>query len=299
VTRAALPEYLQGVALDQDCPYVLTADLAVPLGLVQFSRSRPDRFLDVGIAEQCLVAVAAGLASTGHPAVATTFASFAMRGLEAFRNLVMYDDLHVVLVGANGGIATGPNGPTHQATEDLGVFGSLERVKCFSPRSVPEAVAVLAHTVSNHGQYYVRLARWEPPRTREPTSDVVETDKAWEAFYGDLTGAGVAVLSHGVTWNIACDVVDAMRSDGHSAVAAHVGCIPVATLGLTAETVVTVEDHYSYSGLGRLAPLLVPGAKRYVNVGAPWPLGSDDAEVLYDAAGLSVTGVLDRLAATQ
>ena len=300
MTRAALPLFLLEAAKRDDCPYVLTADLAIPLGLVDFASRRPDRFLDVGIAEQCLVAVAAGMSSGGTPAIATTFASFAMRAFEAFRNLAVYDDLHVVVVGANAGIATGPNGPTHHATEDLAVFSAIDGVTCFSPRCVDEALACLMFAVSTHGQYYIRLARWEPARVVESAAGMEASMGApWYVSYpADVSLPQVVLFSHGVTWNIVCNVVDRLHRTGVTAQAIHIGRFPLTSLPtVTPSTrlVVTVEDHNSRCGLGGLVAAAMSGVTQSLQIGAPWPLGSDDAEVLYERAGLTSDQVFQRV----
>ncbi|WP_067464029.1 hypothetical protein [Actinomadura macra] len=295
MTSTAIAEYLAGVIDDPDCPYVVTADLANPLGLVDFSERRADRFLNVGVAEQMLAAAGAGLSTTGRPAVAVTFASFALRAVEIFRHLVVHDDLHVVLVGSHSGLSAGPNGGTHQCTEDLGIFSSMEGVVCFSPRSVPEAVEALKYCVATPGQYYVRLAKWEPPAgiRSEGTTHAASTD--FFASHGSAEPLDVAVISHGVTWNIACDAVEVLLSRGITSCAFHIGRLPAEPLGVTARVALTIEDHSALSGIGRTIRSFLPDARAYRTIGAPWPLGSDDASRLYEIAGLSVAGILDEI----
>lgn len=295
MTSAALAEYLSGVTDDPDCPYVVTADLAVPLGLVDFAERRPDRFLNVGVAEQMLVAASAGLTSSGRPAIATTFASFALRGVEVFRHLVAYDGSHVVLVGSHSGLSAGPNGSTHQCTDDLGVFGAMERVVCFSPRSVSEAVEALKYCVRVPGQYYVRLAKGQPPAQVPAARRGHEKYADFRASYGPDGPLDVAILSHGVTWPMACGAVDRLLSQGVAACAFHVGRFPAGPLSAAARVVLTVEDHSSYSGMARSASTLLSGADAYLSIGAPWPLGSDDASRLYEVAGLSVAGIVRKV----
>jgi len=297
VTRTALPAFLSQVALREDCPFVITADLAVPLGLTEFAGLRPDRFLDVGIAEQFLVASAAGMSSLGLPTIAITFASFAMRGIEAFRNLVAYDKSHVILIGSHAGIATGANGPTHHATEDLAMFSSIEGVTCFSPRNFEEATAAMAFATANHGQYYVRLARWEPPRSTTPTFlDSVDTEKPWSAKYPKSADCPeILIFSHGITWNIACDTVDLLHDAGVVAQAIHIGKFPfdedVLKFPKETQLLITLEDHYSKVGLGRTISLTAGSTIPHFEIGSKWPLGSDDASVLFDAIGLNANQI--------
>jgi transketolase len=292
MTSTAVAKYLLQAVNEPSCPYVVTADLASPLGLEFFAEQRPDRFLNVGVAEQMMIGVSAGLSAAGHPVIAATFASFALRAVEAFRHLVVYDGLHVVLVGSHSGLSAGPNGPSHQCTDDLGVFGAMDRVVCFSPRSAPEAVEALRYCATTPGQYYVRLAKWAPPARSPLLSDPHADDKLFFASYGYRGTLDIAVLSHGVTWNIACHAIEHLRLRGINACAFHIGRFPSEDLSVVARVVLTIEDHSSNSGIGRIAPLIIAGADHYLCLGAPWPLGSDDAAKLYEAAGLSVAGIL-------
>lgn len=295
MTSTAIREYLSSVVDEPACPYVVTADLAIPLGLHTFARRRPDRFLNVGVAEQMLVAAGGGLSTTGHPAIAATFASFALRAAEVFRHLVVHDGLHVVLVGSHSGLSAGPNGSTHHCTEDLGIFGAMERVVCFSPRSVGEAISALEYCVQTPGQYYVRLAKWTPPVTISPARDRRVEDNGFFASYGSHGPLDVAIVSHGVTWNIACGAAELLLRRGVDACAFHIGRFPAGRLGVTARVVLTIEDHSSYSGIGRIAGSIIAGADDYLSIGAPWPLGSDDAARLYDVADLSVAGIIHKI----
>ena len=290
MTSTAIAEYLSRVVDDPKCPNVVTADLAGPLGLVEFSRRRPERFLNVGVAEQLMIGVSAGLSAAGRPSIATTFASFALRAVEPFRHLVVYDQLHVVLVGSHSGLSVGPNGPSHHCTDDLGIFGAIDHVTCFSPRSVPEAIAAIDYCVRTPGQYYVRLAKWEPTAGKRNASTSVVEQNQFQASYGSDGVLDVAIVSHGITWNIACDAIDELTQRGAAARAFHIGRLPFNHLDVTARIVLTVEDHSTHSGIGRIRSLIIPGAKTYLSLGAPWPLGSDDAPKLFEAAGLSVAG---------
>jgi transketolase len=295
MTSTAIATYLSGVIDDPNCPYVVTADLSIPLGLVRFSERRPDRFLNVGVAEQMLVGAGAGLAATGHPVIATTFASFALRAIEAFRHLVVYDGLHVVLVGSHSGLSAGPNGSTHHCTDDLGIFGAMERVTCFSPRSASEAVQALNYCVLTPGQYYVRLAKWMPPAAVLSNRNEYEAHDSFSASYGSPEPLDVAIVSHGVVWSVACEAVESLLARGASACAFHIGKFPAEPLSVSARVVLTIEDHSAGSGIGKMASLIIPNADRYLTLGAPWPLGSDDASRLYEVAGLSVAGILRAL----
>lgn len=295
VTRESLSLFLSQVGPDSTCPFVITADLGGPLNLSAFSQARPDRYIDVGVAEQCLVATAAGASTFGTPAIAATFASFALRGVEAFQALVAHDDRHVILVGSHAGLATGPNGPSHQCPDDLGVFSSIPRTVCFSPCDTAQAIRCLEFACSHHGHYYLRLARWAPPVKAKSERSVL-TDE-WTRTYQPMRGApSVAILCHGVAYGIAIEVVDGLTDRGVCAMAIHSSLFPFdlhQRLPDCVETVVSIEDHLADSGLGRLVNIAYGDHKRVIALGATWPLGSDDANALYAAAGLTASHILE------
>ncbi len=113
---------------------VLDADLAKSTQTIRFGKVYPDRFFDMGISEQDMMSTAAGLAASGMSVFASTFAMFAVgRPWEQIRNSICYPNLPVKIVATHGGLSVGPDGPTHQACEDLAIMRVLPNMKIFIP----------------------------------------------------------------------------------------------------------------------------------------------------------------------
>lgn len=150
----ALPE----IAARRDDLLVLTADLALLSGLGKFQTQHPDKILNLGIAEQNMVGVAAGLAKEGNCVFVTTYATFlTMRAYEQIRNNLGYMKFNVKLVGASAGLVMGMSGNTHYALEDLAIMRVIPNMTVLSPADGAEALK-MAHAVCDlDGPVYIRL----------------------------------------------------------------------------------------------------------------------------------------------
>lgn len=137
---------------------VVTADLCSFSGLERFSREFPDNFFNVGIAEQNMAGVAAGLANEGMNVFAATYASFAAaRALDQIRISMGYMNLPVKLVGLTAGFASGILGATHMSLEDIAVFRAMPNVVILSPADCTETVKSLEAALHYEGPVYIRL----------------------------------------------------------------------------------------------------------------------------------------------
>jgi len=231
---------------DDELPFVVTADLLHPLGLQTFAAKHERLFFNVGVAEQAMVGIASGLAASGRPAIAATFATFLLRACEQIRNLLVIDNRHVVLVGSHAGIVTGPNGVTHQSLEDIGVLNSLG-VSIWSPCSVDEASAAIKCALGEPGPHYVRLTRWAPPLS-------VNLPCSTPAAAFDVDDPHVTIVSHGIMTPIASVAASLLAPQGHKVRVLHVPRLapfPFAQLRpLLAGSLMSVEDHFPSAGLG-------------------------------------------------
>jgi transketolase len=287
--KSALPEFLDEQLSLLSAPDVVTADLAVPLGLEAFRAHAPDQFIDVGISEQVMVAVAAGLASLGRPVIATTFAVFMMRAFEIIRNLVVLDRRHVVLLGAHAGIATGPNGPTHHAVEDIGLFLLLPNLRIFLPASTGEAKLALASALSCQEPCYVRVSKWVPEYPFSGTTHSAPEGgfRTYLPPMGRATDCEICIYGHGASWPIVRNSVDLLADQGIRALGVQIFEIQDFNLPRVPSGSVNVlaEDA---SKRGGIRSLLVEstGDIDLIHVGAKWPAGSDDGERLYRQSGL-------------
>lgn len=158
--RIAYGETLVELAGEMPELMVLDADACKSTGTLSFSKKIPERFVQCGIAEQNMVGVAAGLASCGKVAFATTFSVFtSMRAVEQLRNTVCYSNLNVKIGGTHAGLETGGDGGTHQAIEDIAIIRSLPRMKLVVPAS-PNATRKLTRLAAKtYGPFYIRMGK--------------------------------------------------------------------------------------------------------------------------------------------
>lgn len=140
---------------------VLTADVAKPTGTSKFGEAFPDRFLNVGISEQDMVGIAAGLALSGKTPVVAAFASFVMRAWEQIRNTVARSNLNVKIVGTHSGLTSADDGCSHQSIEDVALMRVLPNMAVVVPGDAQEIVEATEAVIGHRGPVYLRLGRDE------------------------------------------------------------------------------------------------------------------------------------------
>ena len=147
---------------------VMDADLSVSTKTSMFAKEFPDRFFDMGVAEQDMISTAAGLAACGKIVFASTFAVFGSgRAWDQVRVSMAYTRLNVKLVVTHGGITTGEDGATHQANEDLAIMRAIPNMTVIVPADAVETVHVIRNLVKEYGPSYVRLSRLSTPIVHE------------------------------------------------------------------------------------------------------------------------------------
>ena len=155
VFSIAMPD----IASEHDNLKLLTADLALLSGMDRFKTAYPDKLINVGIAEQNMIGVAAGLAMAGDMVFATTYASFiAVRSLEHVRQHLSHLKLNVKIIGSAAGVVAAKSGVSHWATEDLAFTRALPNLKVFSPADALEAIKVTQYAASINEPVYIRLS---------------------------------------------------------------------------------------------------------------------------------------------
>lgn len=176
----------------------LTADLAQTTAIVYFAEAFPDRFFNVGIAEQNMMGIAAGLAKTGLIPFASTMAVFAcFRAGEQVRTDIAYQNLPVKIIATHGGISFGHAGTTHHCTEDFAVMRSIANMTVICPADGIETSRVVRACVDIPGPVYIRIGRGFEPPCHENEEYPFEIGKASQVRDGkDLTiiCCGIAVL---------------------------------------------------------------------------------------------------------
>jgi transketolase central region len=163
-TRESFGKALVELGKENKDVVVLTADLAGATKTSLFEKEFPDRFINVGIAEQNLIGISAGLATTGKIPFASTFAMFAAgRAYDQIRNSVAYPKLNVKICGTHAGVTVGEDGATHQMLEDLSLMRSIPNMTVLCPSDDTQTKWVIKEMAKFDGPVYIRLARVATP----------------------------------------------------------------------------------------------------------------------------------------
>jgi len=231
---------------------VLGADTTGSLKSGVFSSKYPDRFFNVGIAEQNLVAVAAGFALAGKIAYAGTYAIFVPgKCVDQIRNNIAYPNLNVKIICSHGGISVGPDGASHQQVEDIAIMRAIPKMKVIVPGDAVSTKSIAKAIADIGGPFYVRLTR--------PTTAVVY-DEGFEYRFGEANvleeGGDVAILACGIMLPEALRASQSLKNKGTAATVIDVHTIkPIdgATIEKYARKcgrVVTAEEHNIIGGMG-------------------------------------------------
>ena len=231
---------------------VLDGDLANSTRADIFAAAYPDRFFEMGIAEQNMVGVAAGLATVGFVPWISTFAAFlAKRALDQIRVVVAQPHLNVKLCGSYSGILTGKTGKTHQSVEDIAIFRAMPGVITIVPADAVELRSAMAVMMETPGPTYLRL-------TRDPSPVIFSPDYQFKLGEAVLVrhGTDIGLISTGVQTVRTLDAAELLATAGIHAAVLHVPTIkPLDTAAIVhlAErtgAIVTAEDHSIIGGLG-------------------------------------------------
>ena len=252
-TRVSYGEALVELANEHDDFVVLDADLAAATQTGKFKAACPDRFFDVGIAESNLMGVAAGIATTGRVAFASTFAMFAAgRAFEQVRNSIGYPHLNVKIGATHAGISVGEDGATHQCCEDIALMRVIPGMTVICPADANEAKAATMAIAEMNGPVYMRLARLATP--------VFEGDmvKPFEIGKANVLreGKDVAIFATGLMVNESLMAAEALASEGIDAAVINIHTIKPIDAACVTEwaekcgKVITVEEHSVIGGLG-------------------------------------------------
>lgn len=261
--RDAFGHALVELARENPNIVVLDADLASSTRVVYFAQEFPERFFQMGVAEQNMMGVAAGMALMGKVPFVSTFGVFASRrACDQVAISVAHCQLNVKIVGAYSGIVSGNNGATHQAVEDVGIMRAIPHMMVIDPADDVETEQVVQAIVDYEGPVYLRVTRDVWPRV-SPEGYNFMLGKAVQVREGvDVTLIGSGMMSS--------QCVEAARILSQSGIEARVLHMPtlkpidVESIVKAAEEtggIVTAENHNIYGGLGSaVAEVLVEHA---------------------------------------
>jgi transketolase len=250
--REVFGSYLSDLADEYTNILVLDGDLANSTRADIFAERHPDKFLEMGIAEQNMMGTAAGLATLGFIPFISTFAAFAVkRAADQVRVVVAQPNLNVKITGGYSGILTGKTGKTHQSVADLAVMRSLPHMTVVAPADGTELRSVLLAACEHDGPWYIRL-------TRDPAPTIFDESYKFEPGKAVVLreGKDVTIISTGVQMVRALEAADMLEKQGVSAYVLHVPTLKpldekaIVHAAMATGLVVTAEDHSIIGGLG-------------------------------------------------
>jgi transketolase len=231
---------------------VLDADLSGSTQTSRFAQLYPERFFNVGIAEQDLMGTAAGLAVGGKIPFASTFAIFAAgRAWEQIRQTIAYGHLNVKIVASHGGLTVGEDGGSHQALEDLALMRVLPNMVVLVPADGPETRAMVRWAAAYDGPVYIRTSRLPFPVLYPPDHQFHLGQGTVLREGTDVTLAGIGLMVH-----FCLEAAARLQAVGLSARVLNLSCLKPLDWELVLESarrtgaVVSVEEHLATGGLG-------------------------------------------------
>ncbi len=254
---------------------VLTADLKESTSVEKFAQNFPERFIDVGIAEQNLVSVASGLANMGKKPFITSYAVFSPgRNWEQIRTTVCYNNQPVRIVGTHAGLNVGPDGGTHQALEDIALMRVLPNMTIISPCDYWQAYQAVVAMVNLNTPFYLRLPREKMPAltTAQTPFELAKAQILWEEEF-----AKVAIFATGTMVAVAMQAaMNHKINQGAIVVNLHtIKPLDEATILAVAERVekiITIEEHQKAGGMGSaIAEFLAENLPKSIKI-----IGVDD-----------------------
>ena len=251
-TRDAYGKALKELGATNDNIVVLDADLSKSTKTADFEKIRPEHFANVGVAEQNLMGIAAGIAATGKIPFASSFAMFATgRAFEIIRNSIAYTKLNVKIVATHAGITVGEDGGSHAAIEDISLMRSVPNMTVLVPADAVETEKVIRKIVDYKGPVYVRLGR-----AKVPVLYGADYDFEIGRFSTLREGGDVTIVACGIMVSKALEAAELLKAKGIEAEVINASTIKPfdgeAILRSAARTgcVVTAEEHNVFGGLG-------------------------------------------------
>lgn len=251
-SRNGYGEGLVLAGIENEQVVALCADLTESTRTLAFAEKFPQRFIEVGVAEQNLATVGAGMALAGKIPFISSYATFSPgRNWEQIRTTVCYNNVPVIIVGSHAGISVGPDGATHQALEDIAIMRTLPNMIVISPADSIEARKATQAIARLHKPCYIRLSRDKVPliTTNETPFEIGKA----QVFY---QGNDVAIIATGQMVYRAIQAAEEVKKDNISVRVINCSTIKPLDSGTMLKAaqdcgaVITVEEHQVTGGLG-------------------------------------------------
>ncbi|OPX48192.1 transketolase family protein [Clostridium thermobutyricum] len=299
-TRESYGNTLKELGYENKDIVVLEADLSKATKTEIFGKKFPERFINVGIAEQNMIGMAAGLAAGGKIPFATTFAVFAAgRAFEIIRNSVCYPNMNVKIAATHAGITVGPDGGSHQAIEDIAIMSSLPNMIVLSPADDIEACKCVREAAKIKSPVYIRLGRI-------PLDDIYTEDYNFKIGKGSelVKGNDVTIIATGIMVHKALVAARELKEENINTRVINISTIKpideeiIIKAAKETKGIVTVEEHSIIGGLGdRVSSVVCDNHPTKVKkIGVKDVFGeSGNPDELLEKHGLTVSNIIEKV----
>jgi len=259
-TRQAYGEALLELGAEFPDLVVLDADLSGSTGTAKFAKQFPERFFNLGIAEQNMISTAAGLAASGKIPFASSFAMFATgRAWEQVRNSVAHNEFNVKIAATHAGISLGEDGASHQIIEDIAIMSVIPKMTVLVPADAVETKAMMRALMTYPHPTYIRLGRPPVPIIFDSSTFKLKIGKSQIV----KDGKDVSIIGLGITLHLALEAAIELEEEGIKAEVINLSSIkPLDEVGLLNSLnkcgcAVVVEEHNSFLGVNSLIGSLI------------------------------------------
>ncbi len=295
--RQAICEILMEKAKEDKDIVVLCSDSRGSASFTPFAENYPDQFIEVGIAEQNLVSISAGLAKCGKKPFAASPACFlSTRSYEQAKVDCAYSDTNVTLIGISGGISYGALGMSHHSAQDIAAMSAIPNMRVYLPSDRFQAARLTKALLQDQKPAYVRVGR-------NPVEDIYSEENCpFEMDKGAILeeGTDAAIIACGEMVKPAVDAAAILKYQGIHVTVVDMYCVKpldketVIRAAEKAKFVVTAEEHAPFGGLGSMVSQVVAAncPKKVVNLSLPdAPVITGTSKEVFDYYGLTGEGI--------
>lgn len=279
---------------------VLCSDSRGSASLAPFTKAHPDQFIEVGIAEQNLVSISAGLAKCGKKPFAASPACFlSTRSFEQAKVDVAYSNTNVKLIGISGGISYGALGMSHHSAQDIAALASVPNMRVYLPSDRHQTKCLVEALLKDEKPAYIRVGRNAVEDIYEEGNVPFEMDKATVV----TKGSDLVIAACGEMVKPAVDAAALLKEKGIEATVLDMYCVKpldkeaVVKAAGDAKAVITIEEHAPFGGLGSMVSQIVAAEcpKKVVNMTLPdAPVMTGTSKEVFDYYGLNAEGIVKK-----
>lgn len=295
--RKAICDVLLEEAKNDKDIVVLCSDSRGSASLAPFAEQFPEQFVEMGIAEQNLVSVSAGLAHCGKKPFAASPACFlSTRSYEQCKVDVAYSNTNVKLIGISGGISYGALGMSHHSAQDIAALSAIPNMRVYLPSDRFQTTKLIRELLKDDKPAYIRVGR-------NPVEDIyTEEDCPFEMDKATVIGDGedVTLVACGEMTRPAAAAAKLLEKDGIKATVLDMYCVKpldkeaIVNAASRSKVVVTVEEHAPYGGLGSMVSQVVAAKcpKKVINIALPdAPVITGTSQEVFDYYGMNAEGI--------